>query len=98
MAGDHRFGARAVFLGWRCEDREVSRTAPKRMKCNLAIADSGQFAAQKIWRGAVLRGGGDSVYDPEARPRLECRDKVIKQAVWLRDFMIHVHQDRTVDG
>jgi hypothetical protein len=32
IARDHRFGARAVFLGWRCEDREVSRTAPKRMK------------------------------------------------------------------
>src|SRR6202008_4807613 len=66
-------------------------------KCNLAIPDGGQLAAQKIWRGAVLRGRGDSVYDPEACPRLERRDKVINQAIRLRDFMIHVHQDRTVE-
>ena len=97
MARDHRFGARAVFLGWRCEDREVSRTAPKRMKCDLAIPHGGKLTAQKIWRCAVLGGGGDSVYDPEACSRLECRDKIINQAVRLRDLMIHVHQDCTVE-
>ena len=35
--------------------------------------------------------------NPEPRPRFECRNKVINEAVRLHDLMIHVHQDCTVE-
>ena len=44
----------------------------------------------------MLRGRRDGVDDPDASAGLKRRREIIEQAVRLRDFVIHVHQDRGV--
>ena len=36
--------------------------------------------------------------NPDAPARFERRSEVIKEAVRLGDFVIHVHQDRKIEG
>src|SRR5262249_38219184 len=68
------------------------------MEVQLAtIADGRKLAAQKVWRRTVLRGRSRGIDDPDASARSERWSEVVKQPVRLRDFVIHVHQDRDVE-
>jgi len=67
------------------------------MEADLAIPDGCKLAAQKAWRRTVFRGRPDGVDNPDASAGLERRDEVIEQAVRLCDFVVHVHQDRSVE-
>ena len=67
------------------------------MEANLAIPNGCKLAAQKAWWSAVLRGRPNGVDDADASTRLERWSEVIEQAVRLCDFVIHVHQDRSVE-
>ena len=83
----------ATFVGRRREDRQICVAAHERVEGNLAIPDDCKLAAQKTWRGTVLRGRRDGVNNPDASTGLERRREIIEQAVRLRDFVIHVHED-----
>jgi hypothetical protein len=48
------------------------------MEGDLAIPDDCKLAAQKTWRGTVLRGRPDGVDDPDASAGLECRREIIE--------------------
>ena len=67
------------------------------MKADFAISDGGQFAAQEVWRGAVLGGRTDRVDDANTGIGLECGGEVVEQSIGLCDLVIHVHQDRRVE-
>ena len=42
-------------------------------------------------------GRSEGVDNTDARPWFECRHEIVKGRVWLRDLVIHVHQDRHVE-
>ena len=67
-----------AFVGRRREDRQICVAARERMEGDLAIPDDGKLAAQKTWRGTVLRGRSDGVDDPDASAGLERRREIIE--------------------
>jgi len=45
----------------------------------------------------MLGRRGVTVDNAQARARFERRDKIVEQAVWLGDIVIHMHHDRKVE-
>ena len=64
--GDHCARPCAAFVGRQREDRHICVAARERVEGDLAIPDDSKLAAQKTWRGTVLRGRRDGVDDPDA--------------------------------
>ena len=60
---------RPAVCGFRrtaARNRQICVAARERMEGDLAIPDDCKLAAQKTWRGTVLRGRPDGVDDPDA--------------------------------
>src|SRR5271165_2962987 len=98
LARDDCFRSRAAGNRRRCKDREISVAAVESIKADLAISDGGELAAQEAWRGTMLGYGSHSVDNAHPRVRLERGNEIVEQGVRLRDLVIHVHQNRDVDG
>ena len=98
FARDHGFRPRPARDGWWREDRKIGVAAREAIEDDLAIPYGCKFTAQEAWRRTMLGGPPESVNNTDARARLECGDEIVEQGVRLCDLVIHVGQDRNVEG
>ena len=82
----------------RSEHGEVSIRRGQPEEVDLTIADGGQFAAEQRRRRAVLAGGLVVVDDRDPAAGRQRRVEPVQELVRLLDLVIHVRQEREVDG